>query len=84
MATTPIDEQIGRRIRQRRETLGLTQADIGRAVGVRHQQIFRFEQGMNRISAVQLWRIADALDMPIEAFFAGLNAKARCESRAGR
>lgn len=68
-----IEILIGKRLRQRRVRLDLTQAEIGKRVGVRPQQVARYEAGENRISAVTLWRIADVLDQPIEAFFQGLS-----------
>lgn len=63
------DEQLGRRIHRRRRALGLTQAQLGAAVGSSFQQIQKYECGANRMSAAKAWEIAKALDMPIEALF---------------
>jgi transcriptional regulator with XRE-family HTH domain len=56
-----IDTKIGASVRDRREALGVTQAQLGQSVGVTFQQIQKYERGTNRISAAALLRIADAL-----------------------
>jgi transcriptional regulator with XRE-family HTH domain len=70
--TNDIDRHLGKRLRQRRRTLGLTQQQIAEAVGVRFQQIQKYECGANRISAARLWLLAKALQAPVSAFFEGL------------
>ena len=70
--TNDIDRHLGKRLRQRRRTLGLTQQQIAEAVGVRFQQIQKYECGANRISAARLWLLAKALESPVGAFFEGL------------
>ena len=71
--TNEIDRHLGKRLRQRRRTLGLTQQQIAEAVGVRFQQIQKYECGANRISAARLWLLAKALEAPVSAFFDGLS-----------
>lgn len=64
MAATPasdIDIKIGSIIRARREARGITQAQLGQAVGVTFQQIQKYERGANRVSAATMLKIADAL-----------------------
>ncbi len=75
--TNEIDRHLGRRLRQRRRTLGLTQQQIADAVGVRFQQIQKYECGANRISAARLWLLAKALQSPISDFYDGLEVTAR-------
>ena len=70
--TNEIDRHLGKRLRQRRRTLGLTQQQIAEAVGVRFQQIQKYECGANRISAARLWLLAKALEAPVGAFFEGI------------
>ena len=70
--TNDIHDHLGKRLRQRRRTLGLTQQQIAEAVGVRFQQIQKYECGANRISAARLWLLAKALEAPVSAFFEGL------------
>jgi transcriptional regulator with XRE-family HTH domain len=74
--TNEIDRHLGKRLRQRRRTLGLTQQHIAEAVGVRFQQIQKYECGANRISAARLWLLAKALEAPVGAFFDGLGEEA--------
>lgn len=69
----PIDIHVGRRLRQRRRLLGLTQEKLAHAVEIRFQQIQKYESGANRISASRLWSLAKALDVSVAYFFEGLN-----------
>ena len=46
----PLDVALGRNIRTRRKSLGLTQAGLGDAVGLTFQQIQKYERGTNRVS----------------------------------
>ena len=68
----PVDLHIGQRVRHRRWLLGMTQQQLAQAVGIRFQQIQKYESGANRISASRLWDLARALDMPVSFFFEGL------------
>jgi transcriptional regulator with XRE-family HTH domain len=67
-----IDVLLGRRLRNRRRLMGLTQGQLAELVGVRFQQIQKYEAGANRISAARLWRLAQALNVPAAYFFDGL------------
>jgi transcriptional regulator with XRE-family HTH domain len=67
-----IDFHLGKRMRRRRRLLGLTQLQLANACGVRFQQIQKYECGANRVSAARLWRISEALDVPVGYFFEGL------------
>lgn len=68
----PIDLHIGQRVRHRRWLLGMTQQQLAQSVGIRFQQIQKYESGANRISASRLWDLAKALEMPVSFFFDGL------------
>jgi transcriptional regulator with XRE-family HTH domain len=59
---TDIDLHLGRRLRRRRRLLGLTQQQLAVQVGIRFQQIQKYECGANRISAARLWQLAEALE----------------------
>ena len=75
-----IDLHLGRRLRRRRRLLGLTQQQLASAVGIRFQQIQKYECGANRISAARLWQLSEALEIPIGYFYDGLTeAQARRE-----
>ncbi|REC58860.1 XRE family transcriptional regulator [Rhodosalinus sediminis] len=68
---TQIDTEVGRRIRERRVALSMSQTELGRRAGVKFQQIQKYESGANRVSASRLWAIAGALDVPVTYFFEG-------------
>ena len=81
---TDIDLHLGRRLRRRRRLLGLTQQQLALAVGIRFQQIQKYECGANRISAARLYQLAEALETPVAYFYDGLaEAAAREEERGG-
>ncbi len=66
------DEFIGRKLRQVRKVAGLTQAELGRCVGLSFQQVQKHENGSVRISAGRLLSYSLALNTPIEFFFDGI------------
>ncbi len=68
----PVDAHVGKRIRHRRWMVGMTQQQLADRVGIKFQQIQKYETGMNRVSASRLWDIAEALDVTIAFFFDGL------------
>ncbi len=72
-----VDIHVGKRIRQRRWMVGMTQQQLAGQVGIKFQQIQKYETGMNRVSASRLWDISDALDVMISYFFEGLDDDAR-------
>lgn len=53
--------------------IGMTQQQLANKVGIKFQQIQKYETGANRVSASRLWDIADALDVPVSFFFEGLD-----------
>lgn len=65
-----IDRSVGNRVRLRRKTVGLSQTELGQAIGLTFQQVQKYEQGANRISASKLYQIATVLTAPVEYFFA--------------
>ena len=72
----PVDVHVGKRVRHRRWMVGMTQQQLGDIVGIKFQQIQKYETGMNRISASRLWDIAQALDVSISFFFEGFEGEA--------
>ena len=72
----PVDVHVGKRVRHRRWMVGMTQQQLGDVVGIKFQQIQKYETGMNRISASRLWDIAQALDVSISFFFEGFEGEA--------
>ena len=71
----PVDVHVGKRIRHRRWLVGMTQQQLAERVGIKFQQIQKYETGANRVSASRLWDIADALDVTVSFFFEGLEAE---------
>ncbi len=67
----PVDLHVGQRLRQRRSLLGMTQQKLAVAVGIKFQQIQKYESGANRVSASRLFALAQALDVPVSYFFEG-------------
>ncbi len=65
----PIDGYVGARLRQRRTLLGMNQTKLGEAIGVTFQQVQKYENGANRISASRLFNLSWVLDVPIQFFF---------------
>ncbi|MGC3936220.1 helix-turn-helix domain-containing protein [Roseobacter sp. EG26] len=70
-----VDVHVGKRIRQRRWLVGMTQQKLAECVGIKFQQIQKYETGANRVSASRLWDIADALEVDVAFFFEGLKAE---------
>ena len=68
----PVDVHVGKRIRERRVSLGLSQTDLGDNLGLTFQQIQKYERGANRISASKLWGLSNFFGVSIEWFFDGL------------
>lgn len=67
-----VDVHVGKRVRHRRWLVGMTQQQLAERVGIKFQQIQKYETGANRISASRLWDIAEALEVPVSFFFEGL------------
>jgi transcriptional regulator with XRE-family HTH domain len=78
----PVDAHVGKRIRHRRWMIGMTQQQLADKVGIKFQQIQKYETGMNRVSASRLWDIADAMGVTIAFFFEGLSEVAQAEHAA--
>jgi transcriptional regulator with XRE-family HTH domain len=68
----PVDVNVGKRIRHRRWMVGMTQQQLAEHVGIKFQQIQKYETGMNRVSASRLWEISEALSVPVSYFFEGV------------
>lgn len=69
MSSTEIDVHVGQRMRQLRESLGLSQGKLGRHLGLTFSQVQKYEKGANRIGAGRLYILARLLDVPIQYFF---------------
>ena len=67
--TTPVDRLVGARMRLRRQSLGMSQTELGEKIGVTFQQIQKYELGANRVGASRLASVAAALGVPVTFFF---------------
>ena len=67
----PTEIHVGNRVRMRRLMLGLSQTQLGEALGIAFQQVQKYEKGTNRISASRLQGISQILQVPVEFFFEG-------------
>jgi transcriptional regulator with XRE-family HTH domain len=72
----PVDVHVGKRIRHRRWLVGMTQQQLAEQVGIKFQQIQKYETGMNRVSASRLWDISESLSVPVSFFFEGIEGAA--------
>lgn len=77
-----VDVHVGKRIRHRRWLAGMTQQNLAESVGIKFQQIQKYETGANRVSASRLWDIADALDVNVAFFFEGIDQDGHGEGQA--
>ena len=74
-----VDIHVGRRVRQRRESLGISQGRLAHHLGLTFSQVQKYEKGVNRIGAGRLFLIASFLKVPVQFFVEGLE-----QSPAGR
>lgn len=63
---------LGRRLRERRRLLGMTQRHIGARCGLTFQQIQKYEAGLTAMPVARLMALAAALQVPVTDLIAGL------------
>src|ERR1700744_2777072 len=66
---TEIDANLGRRLRFRRDEVGLSRDSVAEHLGVTPLQIQKYENGTNRPSGGRLLQLATILDVPVVYFF---------------
>jgi len=81
---TLVDRHVGRRMRERRIMMGLSQQQLARILGVTYQQAHKYERGLNRISAGRLFSVAQALAADPAWFFEGISEQGEAEEVAPR
>lgn len=69
----PVDIHVGARMRVRRNLLGLSQEQLGKALGLTFQQVQKYERGTNRMGASRLHQIANILSVSVTYFFDEFN-----------
>ena len=60
---------LGKKLRMRRLSLGLTQTKVADAINVTFQQIQKYEKGTNGVSSIRLLQLSNYLKVPINYFF---------------
>lgn len=78
-----IDEHVGTQLRQRRALLGLSQERLAEQVGITFQQIQKYENGANRVSASRLYEFSKVLEIPVNFFFENLGSNENQQALAG-
>lgn len=64
-----MDKLVADNVRKKRVILGLSQAEVGRAIGVSPQQIQKYEKNVDRISSGRLYSLSNLLKTPIVKFY---------------
>src|ERR1700761_2295032 len=70
------DVALGERIRRRRRELGFSQSALGARLGITFQQVQKYENGANRVSATMLMKLSDALALSVSDLLAEINPSA--------
>ncbi|ESZ05712.1 transcriptional regulator [Mesorhizobium sp. L2C089B000] len=68
----PADQYVGRQIAAVRVQSDVSQAQLARSIGISFQQLQKYENAKNRVSASMLYEIASSLAVPVSRFFGGL------------
>ncbi|ESW69161.1 MULTISPECIES: helix-turn-helix domain-containing protein [unclassified Mesorhizobium] len=68
----PADQHVGRQIAIVRLQSDVSQAQLARSIGISFQQLQKYENAKNRVSASMLYDIASSLAVPVSRFFGGL------------
>ena len=64
-----LNQHLGKKLRLRRTSLGLTQTQVAQAINVTFQQIQKYEKGTNGVSSARLLQLANFLKVQINFFF---------------
>ncbi|MDD9919440.1 MAG: helix-turn-helix transcriptional regulator, partial [Alphaproteobacteria bacterium] len=65
----PIDIHVGQRLKQQRKLQNISQKSLAKQLGITFQQIQKYENATNRISASKLYKLSQILKTPIQCFF---------------
>lgn len=67
-SATSLDQQIGLRVRQMRKKARMSQEILGKHIGVSFQQVQKYENGVNRLTATRLVKIGAVLGVSVNFF----------------
>ena len=79
-----LDALVGKRARERRLALGLTQQQLAEMVGIAYQQLHKYETRASLLPADRLAAVAAALGVGVEYFFEGLGREAAAGPTPGQ
>lgn len=71
--STPVDAYVGRRLKQRREDLNMSQERLAEMLGISFQQVQKYERGLNRVGASRLFQLCGIMSVDPTFFFDGLS-----------
>jgi transcriptional regulator with XRE-family HTH domain len=71
--STSVDAYVGRRLKQRREDLSMSQEKLAEMLGISFQQVQKYERGLNRVGASRLFQLCGIMGVDSSFFFDGLN-----------
>lgn len=63
------DRRVGENLRQLRHRRNITLHHLAADLGISHQQLYKYERGLNRISAGTLEAVSEALAIPVDFLF---------------
>ena len=66
-----VDVLVGQNVRAHRMSIGMSQEELGRRLGITFQQVQKYEKGVNRVGSGRLYQIATIFEIPVSAFFEG-------------
>jgi transcriptional regulator with XRE-family HTH domain len=66
-------QKIGLNLKNLRKKIQLTQSELGNLLGVSFQQVQKYEKGINRIPALQLYFLQKTFNVPFETFFESIH-----------
>ncbi|MBL0928505.1 MAG: helix-turn-helix transcriptional regulator [Alphaproteobacteria bacterium] len=78
----PIDVHVGKRLRERRTILGLSQQELAKRIGITFQQLQKNERGPNRLAASRIFRCGHVLGVGVDWFFSDMAAEISRHGRA--
>lgn len=63
-----IDPTVGRVIKTYRTKFGMSRVELAEHLGVTHQQLAKYEQGVNHVAVESLYKLSKLFEIPMESF----------------
>ncbi len=82
MTKHDIDSHVGKRLKQRRTIMGLSQEAVAKAVGITFQQVQKYEKGSNAMNANRLYEFSRFMNVPVAYFFEGVEGASAAHNMA--